>query len=342
MAEAVDQTALPSDIAKPLVGLGLLQGQGPWRGSPLTGGVSSDIWRVETPDGPICAKRALPKLKVAADWRAPTSRNLYEARWLKRAALAAPGAAPVVLGQDEAAGVLALEWLDPADHPTWKAELMAGRVDPSFAAAVGDALGRIHAATAITRMPDIPDAFPTDAIFHDIRLEPYLLATAKAWPGFATMLQRLSAQTAATKLTLVHGDVSPKNILCGPDGPVFIDAECAWAGDPAFDIAFCLNHMLLKRVARPDCAADLADSFEALWLAYAARVDWEPLERLEARTASLLPALFLARVDGKSPAEYVTSDTAKARIRQTATALLLTPPAAVLDIQDRWRRAPLD
>ena len=38
---------------------------------PLAGGVSSDIWRVDLPQGPVCVKRALAKLKVAADWRAP-------------------------------------------------------------------------------------------------------------------------------------------------------------------------------------------------------------------------------------------------------------------------------
>ena len=52
----------------------------PLTGEPLTGGVSSDIWRINLPGGPICVKRALAKLRVAADWRAPVGRNRYEAR----------------------------------------------------------------------------------------------------------------------------------------------------------------------------------------------------------------------------------------------------------------------
>ncbi len=56
----------------------------------------------------------------------------------------------------------------------------------------------------------------------------------------------LSAGTLAAKIALVHGDVSPKKVPAGPRGPVFLDAECAWYGDPAFDLAFCLNHLLLK------------------------------------------------------------------------------------------------
>ena len=53
----------------------------------LTGGVSSDIVRIRFADGrSLCAKRALPQLKVASDWRAPVERNHYEVAWLRRAA----------------------------------------------------------------------------------------------------------------------------------------------------------------------------------------------------------------------------------------------------------------
>lgn len=327
----------PPEIVAALRGLGLLPAAGAVAGEPLTGGVSSDIWRIDGPAGPICAKRALAKLKVEADWRAPVARNVYEGRWLAHAAAAAPGAAPHVLGQDAEAGVLALEYLAPAAHPTWKSELLAGRVDPDFAGAVGDALGRIHAATALCRAPDVAAAFPTDDIFYAIRLEPYLAATARAWPGLAPVLEGLIATTQATKRTLVHGDVSPKNILAGPAGPIFIDAECAWAGDPAFDLAFCLNHLLLKRIPRPEAAPALSASFAALAERYLARVDWEPAADVEARTARLLPALFLARVDGKSPAEYVTEPADKDRIRRAAGDLIRDPPQTLAAVATRWR-----
>ena len=62
--------------------------------------------------------------------------------------------------------------------------------------------------------------------------------------------------------------MSPKNILVGPDGPIFLDAECAWYGDPAFDLAFCLNHMLLKCLAVPAAAPAFLDCFDALACAY--------------------------------------------------------------------------
>ncbi len=77
-------------------------------GHPLTGGVSSDIWRVDTAHGPICAKRALPKLRVAADcgWRRSNATATRRAgcRWQPR-----PYLAPRVLGQHPRLGMLAMD-----------------------------------------------------------------------------------------------------------------------------------------------------------------------------------------------------------------------------------------
>lgn len=303
----------------------------------LTGGVASDIWRVDAADGPFCVKRALAKLKVAADWRAPVIRNAYEVAWFEAAAAAVPEAVPEILGHDPEAGLFAMAWLDPAIHRLWKAELAAGTADPAVAHAVGDRLGRIHAATAAR--PELAERFPTDAIFHAIRLEPYLEAAARARPEVADELLALVARTASTKRCLVHGDVSPKNIQVGPTGPLFLDAECAWWGDPAFDLAFCLNHLLLKCLWVPRTAQGFLRCFETMTAAYFARVGWEDAGALESRVASLLPGLFLARVDGKSPVEYLTEDRDKDRVRTAAVRWLKAPSTRLAEVQADWARA---
>ena len=300
----------------------------------LDGGVSSDIWLVDDGLRRFCVKRALAKLRVAADWQAPVDRNLYEGRWMQWANRAAPGAAPELLFQDEAAGLLAMAYLPPERYPLWKSQLRAGRVDPEFARQVGKALALIHAATA--NRSDVAEQFPTDAIFHDIRLDPYLLATARACPDHADALTGLARRTAETKAALVHGDVSPKNILCGANGPVFLDAECAWYGDPAFDIAFCLNHLLLKCLWVPEASGRFLASFDRLSLAYLAGVTWELPARIEQRAATLLPGLFLARIDGKSPVEYLTEEADKARVRRVAGALLRDPVQRLSEIRRAW------
>jgi aminoglycoside phosphotransferase (APT) family kinase protein len=298
----------------------------------LTGGVASDIRLADLRQGPVCVKQALAKLRVCQDWRAPVERNAYEAAWLETAGRIVPGAAPRVLARDPNRHMFAMEYLDPARCKSWKAELMAGRADPRFAARVGDALARIHSATAGD--PATAAHFPTDAIFHAIRLAPYLETAAAAHPDLQAALADLVRVTAATRRALVHGDVSPKNILVGPDGPVFLDAECAWYGDPAFDVAFCLNHLLLKCLARPAAASGFLDCFRALAEAYVGGAP-DAMD-VEGRAARLLPGLMLARVDGKSPVEYLSADADKNRVRRVAAALLARPPSRLAEVARAW------
>jgi len=292
--------------------------------TPLSGGVSCEVFRLDTADGRYCVKRALPELRVAAEWRAPVERSHSEVRWLQTASEIAGVLAPKVVAEDREAHLFVMTWFTPEDHPVWKTELAAGRVDTDVARQVGTALGTIHATAA--RRPGLAADFATGELFHALRLEPYLLATARAHPDLASNLEKLATDTLAREVTLVHGDVSPKNLLVGPLGPVFLDAECAWWGDPAFDIAFCLNHLMLKSVWRPASADDLLCAFDALRRAYLARVDWEPVVHLEARATRLLGALMLARIDGKSPVEYLTSDRDRDFVRAAARRYLQQSP----------------
>jgi hypothetical protein len=118
---------------------------------------------------------------------------------------------------------------------------------------------------------------------------------------------------------------------------VFLDAECACYGDPAFDLAFCLNHLILKcLVQRARCEAYLA-SFILLSESYFNYVSWEQRDPLEARTASLLPGLLLARVDGKSPVEYLTREEDKALVRVVAARFLRNAPKRLSEFAGTWR-----
>jgi fructosamine-3-kinase len=307
----------------------------------LTGGVASDIWKVDLPRGPVCVKRALAKLRVAQDWRAPTARNANEVAWMQTAGRVVPDAVPEIFLAVPDNNLFVMAYLDPAVHHLWKAQLRDGIAETATAVAVAARLVRIHAATAGDAA--VAKRFATDEIFYAIRLEPYLVATARHYEGLgqqdvAQALRDLVAVTAASKRCLVHGDVSPKNILIGPRGPVFLDAECAWYGDPAFDLAFCLNHLLLKCLWRPQSAPAFLACLDAMVGTYLQAVRWEPIADLETRTARLLPGLFLARIDGKSPVEYLTEDTDKDRVRKVAIALLRQPAERLGDVRAAWAK----
>jgi aminoglycoside phosphotransferase (APT) family kinase protein len=313
---------------------GLMSADETPRFTALTGGISSDIWRVDLPGRQLCIKRALEKLKVADDWFAPISRNVSEVAWLQTAGAIVPCAAPEVLADDPENGMFAMQFVPPDRGQLWKDALRNGEADVAFAADTGRTLATIHAAT--TARPELAECFATDSTFHAIRLEPYLETTARRHPDVAGPLNALVTTTAATKLALVHGDISPKNIMITVSGPMFLDAECAWWGDPAFDLAFCLNHFLLKCLWVPEAADAFLRCYQAMADTYVTTLSADIASGTEFRAAHLLPGLFLARIDGKSPVEYITDDRDKNRVRRIAKKLLKTPVENLSIIREIW------
>lgn len=270
--------------------------------TPLTGGVSSEIYRAEDGDRVFVVKRALAKLKVQAEWFADVGRNAHEQAYLAYVAGFRPDAVPRVLAGDAAEGWFAMEFLD--GFANWKTELLAGRSSPALAARAATILGEIHARSFGD--PAVRARFATDRNFHELRVAPYLLATAEKHPAYAAAIRAEAARLEATHECLVHGDYSPKNILVRPDRLVVLDCEVAWYGDPAFDLAFLLNHLLLKGLVHAgappayDGPAHVAAVLRAYAEAYPQSGD------VFARTPALLRWLLLARVDGKSPVEYLS------------------------------------
>jgi aminoglycoside phosphotransferase (APT) family kinase protein len=297
---------------------------------PLTGGVSADVFGVRAESGRrLVVKRSISRLRVAADWRAPVERDAIEAAWLETVGAIDRRLAPRVLARSAEQHLIVLEW---RVGPAWKAEMAAGRVDVAFAGQVGRNLARIHAATA--GRADIAGRFPDAGNFVALRIDPFVLYTADRHADVAPRLRLLAEDLRHRKTALIWGDASPKNILAGPDGPVFLDAETAAYGDPAFDLAFCLTHLLLKTIWLAPHAMALMDSFAALREAYAAGFTADP--ESSTRAAALVGALLLARVDGKSPAGYLDEGQNKI-IRARAKAILGRPDLDLGALPAFWR-----
>jgi fructosamine-3-kinase len=338
MSEAAD---LPSDereeLAAALGAMNLLKPGQFFYAERLSGGVSCDVYSVAAAGETYCVKRALPKLRVQADWRAPVERSSSEVAWMKLAYGVAPDNVPEVLGEDPSRHMFAMEFFRPDENPVWKMQLAAGNTDPDFAGRVGAVLAQIHAATA--KRPEIAAAFANDEQFMALRLDPFLLYVAAKYDDVAPELRALADGVAKARIALMHGDVSPKNILAGLKGPIFLDAETACYGDPAFDLAFCLTHLLLKCVWHPEWTMDYEDCFAALKDAYLEGVNWEKPADTEARATRLIPALLLARVDGKSPADYLTDENKRSFVRDNAKRLLKDKAASLDDLAEIWAEA---
>ncbi|SFE00237.1 Phosphotransferase enzyme family protein [Phytobacter palmae] len=332
-----DLSASQDAIRDVLQTMGLLEAEEPLRVSPLTGGVSSNILKVNVGERQFCLKQALPKLKVAKEWHAPLERVFAEIDWMQTVASIAPHSVPHITGVDRKALCFVMDYL-PAEHfHNWKAQLLNGEIDIDFAAQTGSILGEIHQKTA--KSEALAKIFAYDDNFFSLRLDPYLGEIARVHPKYADFILAVLRRTQSTRLALVHGDISPKNILRGPDGPVILDAECAWYGDPAFDLAFCLNHFLLKTViaGSQERQQKLMLAFDAMYQSYFKRITWEPAGEYETRVATLLPCLILARVDGKSPAEYLQDQHAH-KVRRASCALLELQFTQLKDITSFWRK----
>lgn len=200
---------------------------------------------------------------------------------------------------------------------------------------VASRLALIHSAS--TSRPGIARQFAHDALFTALRIEPYFLATASKNPNLAKTLHHLGYSLLEHKIALMQGDISPKNILKGPQGPVFLDAETACFGDPAFDMAFCLTHLMLKCLLHPALASRFTSAAERMLSEYLVNVDWEPGQGIAQRICRLLLAVMLARVDGKSPVEYL--DTAhQTRVRTFCRQAISAQLDDLATIIGEWRR----
>jgi len=301
----------------------------------LSGGVSSDVWKVTGPLGSACIKRALPTLRVARRWDVSVERSEYEYRWLVTAHAIVPSAVPQVLNYQPHTHLIGMQYFPPDSFPNWRIELLEGRIEGSFAADPGHTLGRVHAAT--TDDAAIRERFASDALFDALRLDPYFRSLRSQHTDLAHRLDRIIEITATTRRVLVHGDVSPKNILVGKAGPILLDAECAWYGDPAFDVAFTCTHLLLKMCMLPDRMSSLRECFARYTSAYESHVHWEPLDELRLRCADLLEAMLLARIDGKSPVDYLPEASRK-WVRTFAIEMLMQETHSPDQICQEWIR----
>jgi aminoglycoside phosphotransferase (APT) family kinase protein len=298
---------------------------------PLAGGVSSDVLRVDADGSTYCVKFALEALRVATHWEAPLRRNRTEYAWLDFAAGVATASVPRLFGHSEHENGFAMELIG-GEVRNWKDDLLAGWVDDAVAHAVGDLIGQLHSASA-RGVPD-SDRFNNAEDFHALRTEPYFVHLVPTYPDLAARIEALAEHYRTCRTVLIHGDVSPKNILLRRTTPILLDAECATMGDPAFDLGFCLNHLLLKSVHLPASRPALLGAARALWSGYRSKVDWEAVAEIEGRVTALAPLLMLARVDGKSPVEYL-SPTARQAVRGVARDLLDRPAAAIVQLINR-------
>jgi len=279
----------------------------------LSGGVSNIVMRVDVAGrAPFVIKQCRERLRVAMEWHARLDRI-----WAERATLELLGsilpsdAVPSLIFEDRPNYLFAMSCA-PDDSSTWKARLMAGEINPEIAARLGMLLGTIHAQAV--EHPILHRELADVSLFDELRVDPYYRTTARAHPDLAPFFNSLIAtmeDLPIAERTLVLGDFSPKNILVHSKGLVLLDFECAHRGDPTFDLGFFLSHLVLKTIHLgrddPRRAADQIALADRFWIDYLKTIGPNArfAERIVPRGIAHTAACLLARVDGKSPVEYL-------------------------------------
>lgn len=299
---------------------------------PLNGGVSSEVYLVEDSGRKFVVKRALPKLNVKDDWFADIGRNTTERDYIACVNQMMPGAVPQLYFSCPEEGYFGMEFLDER-FKNWKELLVAGDARVRHAELAGNILGEVHRRTAYD--DSLRKQFDTSENFRQLRIEPYLLTTGARHPSLQVFFEAEARRLETTREALVHGDFSPKNILINDDRMVLLDCEVAWYGDPAFDVAFLLNHFFLGSLYHAPKVLEHQDMVDIFWRTYAQHRSSIDANRIEGRLDLLLPMLLLARVDGKSPVEYLSS-AKQDFVRAFVYKSIKSPASCLASLCDRW------
>ena len=223
---------------------------------------------------------------------------------------------PAVLDVDDEACALAIA-AAPDELEDWKDDLLPGDADPAVGARLGTLLGTWHAGRRPTRGRRGASATTRRSSSCGSTRIPNV---AERRPRSRRRSNAVVERDARPPGRLVHGDFSPKNVLVRAAGRRLwvIDFEVAHYGDPAFDLAFLLNHLLLKSIHRPAAPRRYRGRAPAFLVG---------VRRTDATRGSLgrrsyvlghAGCLLLARVDGKSPAEYLTASGPRRRASASA------------------------
>jgi 5-methylthioribose kinase len=315
----------PENVPAYLVRRGLVRPGEPLSVAALGGGVSNIVLRIEGGERRWVLKQSLGKLRVTDDWRSDRARIFREADAIEalRPVLGSAHLPQVVHVDRE--NFLFIMTAAPLGSVVWKESLMAGRrSDPAVAREAGRMLAQmINGSRAV---PSLREKFWDGTVFDQLRVDPYYRATARRHPDLRPQFDELIGYATGVTTALVHGDYSPKNMLVSGGKIFLIDFECVHWGDPAFDAAFLVNHLFLKMFHQPQFASHYQAALMEFWDALATALGVEMRTNFERRTLHHLGGLMLARIDGKSPVEYIQDDRAKERVRGVAKRILVERP----------------
>ncbi len=298
----------------------------------LGGGVSNIVLLAEGPGFRWVVKQALEKLRVKDDWRSERSRVFREAEAIQALRpLLGEAAVPEVIHTDRE-NFLFVMTAAPVGSTVWKDLLLGRRADSAVARQAALLLARMINGSRAD--PAFQKRFWDGTVFDQLRIDPYYRTTAARHPDVREHYDELIGTSKNIQTAAVHGDYSPKNMLVRRSNIFLVDFEVIHWGDPAFDSGFLLNHLFLKTFHQPRFGAEYIGLAREFWktLLSALALGAQGASDFERMTVLHLGGLMLARVDGKSPVEYITDVPTQEKVRKTAKRILRERPRHVEEV----------
>lgn len=307
-----------------------------WTARELGGGVSNIVLLLESPEDPArrwVVKQSLAKLRVQDDWRSERERIFQEVEAIQALRpILGMSSLPEIVHVDRQ-NYLYVMTAAPPGSAVWKDLLLAGQVNPAVARQAAVLLAR--QVNGSRNNSEIRAKFADQTVFDQLRIDPYYRTVAARHPDVREAVGKLMVDSGQIRTSLVHGDFSPKNLLVRGGNIFLIDFEVAHWGDPAFDSAFLLNHLCLKSFHQPRYSPDYLGGARTFWTTLTAAVTIDEAPNLERMTVRHLGALMLARIDGKSPAEYLRDNAVREQVRRFAKWVIHENPNEVPKVIER-------
>ncbi|MEO8960482.1 MAG: aminoglycoside phosphotransferase family protein [Ginsengibacter sp.] len=298
---------------------GIISGSAPIFIETLSGGISNSVLKISSGKSQFVLKQALHQLRVNTEWFSDVARSNVEKQALKFLPNIIPGITPQLIYEDESNYLFIMECA-PESSVTWKSLLMRQDCNERIARKVGMILGRLHERTH--DLQEAQELFRNKKFFYQLRIEPFFEFLQWKHPDFKSEINQHIAHCLESESSVVIGDYSPKNILVNEENVMVIDFEVIHYGDSSFDLGFLTTHLLLKSLKFGKFRRLYYDVLREIVKGYFSHVHFSKRADLEALAVQQLAWIMLARVDGKSPIEYITEDSQKELIRVASYEIL--------------------
>lgn len=292
----------PSTVVEYLTSKNVIQKNDNPQVEVLTGGVSNVVIAITTANQKLVLKQALAELAVSEKWEADQRRAIVEANAIELFNKLTPNQVPKLIFLDPDRFILVLERV-PVGSTVWKSDLLAGVINPDIGLKLGATLASWH--NYGEKSAEAKLKFMEDSLFEQLRIDPFYRFVATKNPQIEVPIRKLINELEGDKTTVVHGDFSPKNIMVATNDDIYIlDFEVTHVGNPVFDLAFLTAHLLCKFFRTDDrlhakLLANTAISFMK---------EYQTLRRISPSVTRHAALIALARVEGKSPVNYLSTD----------------------------------